>query len=298
MEHIINQQFNCCQSCKYWNEQKVANLANSLSFRAKPHATFNVPNIVPALAKNGFVLLPGLTKWFEILSPFNNGDAWEAFADKNVAEIIRSHPKQQQQFFLNDSSRLDNNPQLSVDFVRKAEKSHLTVAEGAEAICDCSLFPAAIQSYLKSCNEFIRHFRDILSEILPKPAFPTILRMRIFEYHASDLTKQAMKPHMDGSVCTLIIAQSDGLLHFAHHGQWYSATRPDKKPFALVVPGVAAAHAYGVSPTPHMVLAGTERRVSLTIFHTPVLSATHEMAEQEVARLCLQKSPDEISIAA
>jgi hypothetical protein len=307
MEPIIGQQLKYYKDCKFSSAQKHVCAANSLSFRAGPHSAFTVPNLIPALATNGFALIPGLTDWYDLLSPLNHREAWEALADKNIAEIIRMHPKQQRRFFLNDSSELDNDPQLSVNFVRKDAKSHLTIVQGAEAVGECPTLPTAVRSYLKSGNEFIKHIRDVLIDVLPTPTLPTILKVRIFEYHPSDplaglrpfiQREEAMKPHVDGSIVTFVIAQSDGLLLFAHQGQWYSAVRADKKPFAVVIPGVAAAHDYGILPTPHMVLTGTERRASVTVFFTPELSTMREAAERQARRWCSQENSVDIHIAA
>jgi hypothetical protein len=289
MQHIVNEGVTNCKNYK----TLLKRVPSQVGTGPKSGPLFEAPSILPALKSNGFALLPGFTRWFELLSPINNQEAWRAFSDKRVSEIIRTHPHQQQRFFLNDSIKLDDTPQLSVNFEVKKEKSHLTILEGAEAISECPLIPDSVKSYLRIGNEFIESFRGVLTDSLPEPPLPTILKMRVFEYHASDLlagirpfsqNNEAMKPHVDGSICTLIIAASDGLLRYQSQGQWYPAVREDKRPFALVIPGVVASHSYGVSPTPHMVLASSEPRVSVTIFFTPALPPNREAAEQRIAR--------------
>jgi len=266
---------------------------------ARAKIEFTIESIVPKLAANGFILLPGFSKWLDFLSPLTQQEAWQAFKDKNVVEIIRTHPKQQQRFFLNDKNQVDETPQLDVNFEVKTEKSHLTIIEGAEAVADSPLLPNSVRSYLKMGNEFAADVRSLLKDILPLPDLPTVVKVRIFEYHASDPlagmrpfrnSAEAQKAHTDGSVFTLIVAHSDGLLRFSHHGHWFSAIRPDKRPFTLLIPGVAAARDYAISPTPHLVLTGAERRISITAFLTPALSSNRQLAEQQIAHWRLLKA--------
>ena len=119
-----------------------------------------------------------------------------------------------------------------------------------------------------------------------------MLKLRVFDYFASDpliemrppaLCPHAMRPHLDGSIGTLVIAPSDGLLRLFHRRQWHAVQRTDGKPFALFMPGIAALHDLGIAPTPHLVLPTIEHRVSVTVFQTPDLGSTD--IKQAQARL-------------
>jgi hypothetical protein len=82
------------------------------------------------------------------------------------------------------------------------------------------------------------------------------------------------------------------LLRLQHGGQWQTARRADNKPFSLMIPGVAAAHDYGIPPTPHSVLEGAERRASVTIFFAPALSGNREIAQRQLGRWICPKHPE------
>jgi hypothetical protein len=288
MEPIVPERYISCQNCK--QQLTTTKIAGSLI--PDSNETFEVPRMVSTLASNGFTLVPGLTRWLDILSPINRKEAWESLGNKNVLKIIRSHPKQQRRFFLNDSCGLDKVPQLGLNFEVKKEKTHLTLVENNREVIESPLLPESIRSYLAACNDFLAFIRDLFGDLLPTPTLPAILKLRIFEYHASDVLagmrllkedREAMRPHVDGSICTLIIAESDGLLRLLQNGRWNSAVRPCRKPFAAIIPGVAAAHDYGIAAAPHMVLAGSERRISLTVFLTPALAGNRRAAKLQLA---------------
>lgn len=262
--------------------------------------SFAVQSVLPALQINGYALLPGLTNWLDTLSPLNHLEAWKALHASDVAGILHSHQDQRQLFFLNDSGRIDEPPQLTIEFKAKAEKSHLTVIEGSERVVNHVLLPASVQIYLRLCDDFINHVRMYLREIMPPTSLPTLLKLRIFDYHASDplaglrpifLRTPAMRPHVDGSVFTLVISGSDGLLQIRSRGQWRPAVRLHHEPFALLLPGIAANHDFGIRPIPHFVLPGIERRVSITVFLTPYLSAIREHAKNQLSRWRLAGVP-------
>jgi hypothetical protein len=255
--------------------------------------SFAVQSVLPALHLKGYALLPGLTPWLDTLSPLNHLEAWNALHAPDVAGILHSHRDQRKLFFLNDSGQIDDPPQLTIEFKAKAEKSHLTVIEGSERVVNHVLLPASVQIYLRLCDDFINHVRMYLREIMPATSLPTFLKLRIFDYHASDplaglrpvlLRTPAMRPHIDGSVFTLVISGSDGLLQIQSRGQWRPAVRSHHEPFALLLPGIAATHDFGIQPIPHFVLPGIERRVSITVFLTPYLSATREHATRQLLR--------------
>jgi hypothetical protein len=193
---------------------------------------------------------------------------------------------------LNDQGAIDIKSELNIEFRAKAEKSYLTLIGGSDSIASSPLLPASVQAYLEQCSAFMGEVHDYLTDCLPSPTLPTLLKLLIFDYHASDplvemrppsACPHAMRPHVDGSICTLVIAPSDGLFRFKYAGQWHVARREDRKPFALLMPGIAAVHDLGITPTPHMVLPGLGRRVSVTLFLAPDLG--HESFEQAEAQL-------------
>ncbi len=250
-------------------------------------------DIARPFAVVGHAMVPGLTRWHAPLSPLNSAEAWEALANPAVEALLTGHRDQRRHFFLNDAGGIDEVGQLSVAFMAKPEKSHVTVVEGAESIIANPLLPGCVHDYFGRCQNFIAEMRDYFADLLPPSSLPTLIKMRAFDYHATDpliemrsptLCPHAMRPHVDGSVVTLVVAPSDGLLRVQHRGQWHAAHHPDRKPFALVMPGVAAKHDLGFAPTPHMVLPGLGRRTSLTLFITPDLGHTTLEAAQAQLR--------------
>ena len=263
--------------------------------RRNPRFHLSFPSAVPALKANGYALLPGLTHWFDKLNPLHHPEAWTALRDGKVASFIHAHSEQQAQYCLNDFGEIEIDRKSSVGFAEKRGKTHLTVGESATRIaCDPRL-PSATQLYLNNCIEFLNGVRNYLHEILPPPSLKTSLTMRVFHYSAATEStggKQAaesMRPHVDGSICTLIIAQSDGLLEFESDGQWQSAIENDGHPFSLLIPGIAAAHDLCVEPTPHQVLRGPQSRISITAFLKPKLGSDRRRAQRTLARWRLDK---------
>lgn len=250
------------------------------------------PDVARPFAMVGHAMLPGLTRWLESLSPLHNAEAWEALANTTVSALLHGHADQRRHFFLNDEREIDAVGQLSIEFRAKPEKSYLTVVEGAAGIAANVLLPGAVQDFLGRCQTFIGELREYFATLLPPPTLQTLIKLRVFDYHASDLLVEmrpptlcphAMRPHVDGSVVSLVVAPSDGLLRLQHRGKWHAALHPDGKPFALLMPGIAAKHDLGFAPTPHMVLPGIERRCSVTAFCTPRLG--HTSAEDAQAKL-------------
>jgi hypothetical protein len=258
-----------------------------------PQARLNFESIIPSLAIKGYALLPGLTNWFPKLSPFCRQEAWEALQDPTVSTALHASPAQQQQFFIGDKGVIDDVPQLGVQFAQKAWKSHLTVVDGSEKIDLEAWLPHPLRDYLADCREFMALAEEYLQELLPAATHPTRLKLRIFSYKTalserafdvSSTPQLAMRPHVDPSVGTIIIAKSDGLLHFQHNNEWCPACRFDEKPFALLMPGIAAWHDLGIPPTPHFVLPCTTPRTSVTLFLTPRLSGHRALAGAELSR--------------
>jgi hypothetical protein len=151
---------------------------------------------------------------------------------------------------------------------------------------------------LKKIGGFISHTRDYFHDIIPPAPFPNILKVRIFDYLTSDPLAGmrplfngpvAMRAHIDGSLVTLVIAESDGLLHFQHHGKWHIAGHLDQRPFAILLPGIAARD-FGILPTSHKVLPNIDHRVSVTIFLTPMLSTNREIADRQLENWRLKKA--------
>jgi hypothetical protein len=243
----------------------------------------NFESIIPAWSIKGYTLLPGLTKWYPKLNPFNRKDAWRDLQDSAVSTTLHTNPAQQEHFLLNDGGSLDDEPSLSIQFKEKPGKAHLTIIDGSEKIDLDPGLPRALQSYLADCREFMELAEEYLLELLPAATLPTRLVLRIFSYH-STAQKLAMKPHVDGSIGTIIVAKSDGLLHFQNKNQWCAARRFDEKPFALLMPGIAAWHDIGIPPTPHYVLPCATPRSSITLFLTPRFSGQRTLAEAELSR--------------
>lgn len=287
--------------------QNAVSTASSLASRAIRHPAFIVPSVLPFWFEQGFILLGGLTYWFDLLNPFTRQEAWNTLKDPKVSQALRANPHQQQRFFLNDLDQVDDQPQLSANFEVKTRKSHLTVVEGADEIGRSQSLPQSVRQYLQDTRDFIASVRELVDSSLPNCILPTILKVRVFEYLAETNSSsgpavpanESMRPHVDGSLATLIIAKSDGLLRFGYKSQWFAAARENGKPFSMLIPGVAAKYAYGVLPTPHMVLASAPPRASLTIFFTPALSDNRQTAESQMSlwRTALSSNRDEMSFA-
>jgi len=266
--------------------------------RSFEHAT----NTISAMRAHGVTLLPGLNRYFGCLDPSAHTDAWEALAHPGISALLLADNHQRTTFFLDDTGQVNPVGQVSVKFTVKPEKSYLTLVEGSESITSSPLLPAAVQQYFASCEDFMAVVREYFSEILPPSSLSLKLKLRIFEYHASDLLVEmrrvtdrvaAMRPHFDGSVCTLVVACSDGQLRFRHRDLWYIVGRTDRKPFALLMPGIAAAHDLALPPTLHAVMPAASRRSSITVFLTPDLgSSTLEYARRKLRnwRICTPSS--------
>lgn len=246
---------------------------------------------VEVIRHAGYALVPGLTHWLDELSPLNQAEAWALLHDEHVQSLLEKSPHQRDQFFLNDDGGIDQTK--SVAFAAKAEKSHLTVLENSEWISDLRLLPASVQEYFRRVNSFVRHVRRYLDEAMPRCENPTTVKVRIFRYLSSDLLvdlRQAetrtplMKTHVDGSVITLVIAESDGRLCCRLAGGDQPIGHKDGRPFAALIPGIAATHDFGLVPTPHCVLPNSEPRVSLTAFLTPILGHTAQAAAAALTR--------------
>lgn len=233
------------------------------------------------LEREGHVLLPGLTAFIEDLNPLTHDDVWAALKTSDVRTAIFAHPLCKRQYWmLNDERKIDEAPQAALDFVAKENKSHLTVVSGTEEFLDSPLLPERIRNYFGSIYQLLRFVEQYLTDILPKPTLPALLKFRAFHYDHSDLLAglrrqnqrpAGMRPHVDPSIVTLVIAHSDGLLKFLHNSTWQTASQSNGAPFALLIPGFAAAQDLALVPTPHFVASNGERRMSLTVFLTPDL---------------------------
>lgn len=261
-----------------------------LNTPSKFEEVFQIPQIIPGFIRNGFVLLAGLTESLSLLSPLKNPEAWHALHNPSVAGLLHSNVDQQFHYSLDDFGRVHQDPHHSIEFVVKREKSYLTIVEGSDSICAYPLLPEHVRSYLAGSIGVLRQIRSYLDCLIPQTEHPTHLTLRVFDYHSSDLLadlrpptarEDAMRPHVDGSLFTLIIANSDGLLSLLFQGAWRVAMHQERRPFALLIPGVAALHDFGISPTPHMVQTGGARRVSVTAFLTPKLGSSLSIAEQQ-----------------
>jgi hypothetical protein len=262
---------------------KIMHAQNDLL--ALPQSEYlTVESMVPAMRESGYKFLTGLTGWFDDLTPFNRTDAWEALHDSRLGKIIDTNPDQKFRFFINDEGKLPDRPSASVTFETKSRKSHLTIVEGAEWAAQDAILPNTVRNYFADCLRFLGQVRDDLNALLPAMSLPTILKLRIFSYNSSERSDLAMRPHVDGSVCSIIIARSDGLLHFRREGKWTPACRLNQRPFAIAIPGLAAEHDLHLPPTPHLVMPSSAPRTSVTVFLTPDLPGNQASAEAALAQ--------------
>lgn len=251
----------------------------------------------PVLARirtHGYAMLDGFTAWLETISPAARRDAWNALREEHVAALLRSHRRQLHHQFLRDEGDVDPKPQLSINFAIKDEKSHLTVVHGADWGATHEFLPDYVRAYLRDVQLFVRHAQAHLDEVLPACELRTTAKARIFDYSSSDIfaglkpveeVPPAMKNHVDGSVFTLVVAESDGCLCLTRGGVEFPVLGPHGRPFAVLIPGVAARHDFGLEPTPHSVRPTAEGRNSLTLFLTPMLGCgTREAASNLLSK--------------
>lgn len=177
-------------------------------------------DVVTEMRRRGYAMLPGLTGFIEDLNPLTHPQAWNLLADPAWRRVLFDDPACRDRFWmLDDDARINRCPQAAVDFVTKDNKSHLTVLSGTDSFLQSSKLPEPLACYFAKILGFIHAVRTYLGEILPAPGLPTLLKFRAFHYHHSDLLAGlrhvdargwGMRPHVDPSIVTLIIAQSDG----------------------------------------------------------------------------------------
>lgn len=250
--------------------------------------------VVASLRAHGQVMMPGLSFWLSRISPKLRKEAWQALCDPRIQAMLHQHPDQVRQFFLADDGLVSDRAQLSVGFVRKAEKDHLTLTENGRWVLGYELLPAPLRAFLADCFEFVEAVRIHVDDILPAPLAGKIcLKARLFNYASSDplvgfkaaaSVPPAMRPHVDGSVFTVVVAESDGCLRVHGQNETHAVRARADRAFGVLMPGIAAWGDYRLNPTPHSVVPSAEGRVSLTVFVTPDLGCgTRKLAVKKLA---------------
>jgi hypothetical protein len=252
------------------------------------------------LQKQGITFLPGWAHFLESLSPLNCHDAWAALSDPHTISTLSDHPNQRGHFTLTDEGGIEL--QATIGVAIKKEKTHLTLVAGGENVASNPLLPSVVSEYLQRVYAFQRSMTALIADTLQPSSLPTTIQTRIFDYHASDLLAGlrgasdktlAMRPHVDGTVITIIIAESsDRALLYRCRGEWKTIARGDGLPFAVAMTGTAAFHDLGLQPILHEVLPCADRRISIVTRLAPDLgTGTREQAECRLAQWRIAKPP-------
>jgi hypothetical protein len=254
---------------------------------------------VADMRRHGYACLPGLSHFFDELSPLIHAEAWETLGNNAVQALIAKARGTSDYFFLTDEGAIEAQPTIS--FAEKMEKSHLTLLEQIDGDAALRYLPRCLQEYLLKAIFFISRFRNYLEETLPVLEHPTDIKVRIFRYSSSDplvnfrppeARMPSMRTHVDGSVATLVISENDGRLRVKVGNCDQPVGSRSGGRFAALLPGVAALHDWRLVPTPHYVLPDTELRASLTAFLTPALGTNRDRALAQLRKWRIYRAQD------